>query len=180
MQVPADLAAFRNGMLKLGNLGQNNPDFRKGSRYAADFRGSDAVTSAGREKIFKHNQSPPYFKELALDPKLNEACQFQAEYQATIGRSTHDGPRNFKGINLSTFGLRLKHFAPNVGTAGEGAGGPASAFDFPEDWMKSETHYRPWFNIGADARTVGLGAAKGRDGKWCFCMIGGTVTPGAT
>ena len=85
---------------------------------------------------------------------------------------------NYNGINLSTFDLRLKHFAPNVGTAGEGAGGPASAFDYPESWMKSETHYRPWFNIGADVRTVGLGAAKGRDGKWYFCMIGGTVTPG--
>ena len=179
MQVPVDLAAFRNGMLKLGNLGRNNPDYRKGNRYASNFGGSDAVTDRGREKVFKSNPSAPYFKELTLDPKLNEACQFQAEYQATIGRSTHDGPRNYNGVNLSTFDLRLKHFAPNIGTAGEGAGGPASAFDFPENWMKSETHYRPWFSIGADVRTVGLGAAKGRDGKWYFCMIGGTAKPGA-
>jgi hypothetical protein len=178
MQVPVNLAAFRNGMLKLGNLGRNNPDYRKGNQYASDFRGENAVTNKGREKIYKNNPAPPYFKELTLDPKLNEACQFQAEYQATIGRSTHDGPTNYNGVNLSTFSLRLKHFAPNVGTAGEGAGGPASAFDYPESWMKSETHYRPWFSIGADVRTVGLGAAKGRDGKWYFCMIGGTVPPG--
>ena len=83
MQVPVDLAAFRDGMLKLGNLGRNNTDFRKGNRYAADFRGSDAVTDKGREKIFKHNPSPPYFKELTLNKQLNDACQFQAEYQAT-------------------------------------------------------------------------------------------------
>ncbi len=102
LQVPVDLAAFRDGMLKLGNLGRNNPDFRKGNRDAADFRGSDAVTDRGREKIFKHNPSALYFKELTLNKQLNDACQFQAEYQARIGKSTHDSPANHNGVNLST------------------------------------------------------------------------------
>ncbi len=39
--------------------------------------------------------------------------------------------------------------------------------------MKSDTHFRPWFNIGANVREIGYGAAQGRDGTWYFFAVAG-------
>lgn len=62
------------------------------------------------------------------------------------------------------------------GASGEGLGGGGPADAFPEGWMRSETHYRPWFNIDFKTVSMGLGAAKTKNG-WFFCKIGGTDMP---
>jgi hypothetical protein len=121
-----------------------------------------------------------------LHPKLNEACQFMAEYYArTNGNAQmpsgkkHDAPgEKWKGAKMDTFGDRLQYFAPGVGSAGEGLAGAGEADTAPTGWMTSETHYRPWFNIGADVKSMGIGAAR-TDVGWYFCKIGGTDLPGA-
>jgi hypothetical protein len=179
-KVPANLNAFRLAMVQIGNVARRDPEYRKrnGKRYAADLSGATALTDGGQEKIFKNRPAPPYFEDLVVDELLNRACQFHAEYMAANKRLTHDGPSNHQGVDMSGYWMRAAHFGYKRANAGEGAG-QGGVDDYPEGWMLSETHYRPWFNIGADVRTVGLGAAKASNGDWYFCKIGGVGLPTA-
>ena len=186
VEMPADMDSMRREMLAWGNLGRRDPTFREDNKFANDFNG-DTVQTGPRttEKLFKDNPQPPYFNDLVLDAKLNEACQFMAEYYAKTngnesqpaGGPKHEAPGvTYKGADVSTLGARLKYFATDAQSSGEGLGGPGPADSFPEGWMRSETHYRPWFNIGQNTVSMGLGAAKTSKG-WYFCKVGGLALP---
>ena len=184
VQIPADLDAMRREMLALGNIGRRDPQFRKANKWANNLSGDTATGPKGPEKIFKNNPNPPYFNDLVLHPKLNEAAQYMAEYYAkTNGNARqpdgrkHDAPEAvWQGAKMDTLGDRLNHFAKGVGSSGEGLAGAGPANDAPEGWMHTETHYRPWFNIGHDTKSMGLGAAWTANG-WYFCKIGGLDLP---
>ena len=184
VQIPADLDAMRREMLALGNIGRRDPQFRKANQWANNLSGDTATGPNGPEKIFKNNPNPPYFNDLVLHPKLNEAAQYMAEYYAKTNGNAgqpagrkHDAPGAvWRGARMDTFSDRLQHFAKGVGSSGEGLAGAGPADDAPEGWMHTETHYRPWFNIGHDTKSMGLGAARTANG-WYFCKIGGTDLP---
>lgn len=164
VKVPADLNAYRETMLEIANLGRRDPDYRKkltDKKYAKDLGAEYAQTDQGREKIYHHSKTPPYFKDLALDYRLNDAAQLQAEWAAQRNYMGHDGPPNYNGTNMKDLGDRQKFFAPSYGSIVEAGGWE----DAPEGWMKSDTHYRPWFNVYHDVKYVGFGAAVGGDGK---------------
>ncbi|HEX8200977.1 MAG TPA: CAP domain-containing protein, partial [Isosphaeraceae bacterium] len=185
-RVPVDLNTFRLSMLAIGNMGRRDPDYRKkhGETVATDLSGQTVLLPAdppnhpnGEEpRIFQHHQTPPYFDDLVLNDALNQAAQFQAEYQASTGKPGHDGPENYNGVNLTFFGDRARFFGYTFNLEGEGAG-QGTPTDFPEGWMKSNTHYRPWFNVGADVREVGLGIARGEDESWYTCVVSGLGAP---
>ena len=185
VKVPQDLDAMRREMLALGNLGRRDPDFRKNNKYARDLSGDTTTGERGPEKVFHDNPTPPYFNDLVLHPQLNDAAQWMAEYYARTdgnARQPAGGPKHiapgatWKGAKMDTLTTRLEFFAKGVGTAGEGLAGPDAADAAPENWMHTETHYRPWFNIGANVKSMGLGAARTEKG-WYFCKIGGTDLP---
>ena len=53
-----------------------------------------------------------------------------------------------------------------------GAGAPLA--EYPTDWMKSETHYRPWWSLDApNEDDVGFGAAKSATGIWYVVALAG-------
>jgi len=129
-------------------------------------------------KIFKNQETPPYFKDLVLNDTLNKAAQFQAEYQASINDGGHDGPDSFDGVSMKTLDDRLKYFGYTLGLEGEGCGGGLGADADPEGLMKGDTHFRPWFNIGADVREMGVGIARDANGKyWRTCFVAGLGNP---
>jgi len=173
VQVPVDLQAYRQAMLEITNLGRRDPDYRRNNKYASDLGAEQATTDIGQEKIYHHQSIPPYFEDLSLDGPLSEAAQLQAEWIAHVGKLSHDGPPDYQGTNLVDLSARLEYFAKDYVTAGEAGGGIGS----PEDWMMSETHYRPWFNIGNDVRFVGFGAALGKDDVLYAFGIGGVSRP---
>ncbi|SMO68803.1 hypothetical protein SAMN06265173_1104 [Thalassovita litoralis] len=184
VQNPADLDAMRREISALGNLGRRDPNYRKNNKYASDLSGPTVTSVNGPEKIYHDNPTPLYFNDLVLHPKLNEACQFMAEYYARTNGNTnmpkgrkHDAPGvKWQGAKMDGLGDRLKHFAPGVGSAGEGLAGAGAADSAPTTWMTSETHYRPWFSIDYHVKSMGIGAAK-TDRGWYFCKIGGTELP---
>jgi hypothetical protein len=174
-------------MLAVGNLGRSDPDYRKkhGEEVATDLSGATVLIprdpAKGRPKdeelkIFKARPTPPYFDDLVLNDALNKAAQFHAEYQASIRTGTHDGPETYDGASMKEFWDRAQHFGYTFRMEGEGCG-RGGATDFPEGWMHSDTHFRPWFNLGQDVREVGLGIAKGSDGVWYTCVLSGLGTP---
>lgn len=173
-KVPAMLVPFRVQMLAIGNLARRDPNYRKDHRceFALDLSRETTRTDRGMEKVFKHNDSPPFFKDLVLNQKLSKAAQFHAEYMASIQKVTHDGPADYMGHEMRGYDQRLAFFEYSFPTEGEGAGagGPS---EFPTSWMSSDSHFRPWFNVGMDVKEVGLGVAQGADGTWYFCAIGG-------
>ncbi|MCA9193901.1 MAG: hypothetical protein KDB03_19150 [Planctomycetales bacterium] len=173
VQVPVDLQAYRLAMLEIANLGRRDPNYRRNNKYASNLGADQATTDQGQEKIYHHHPTPPYFDDLSLDDWLGDAAQLQAEWTAHVGTLSHDGPPDYKGTNLVDVGKRIEYFAKSYVTAGEAGGG----IDSPEDWMTSETHYRPWFNIGNDVRFVGFGAALGKDGYLYAFGVGGVSKP---
>ena len=70
-------------------------------------------------------------------------------------------------------GDRIKYFGYEFRTEGEGAAWSSKPEAAPEIWMRGDTHFRPWFNVGNDVREIGYGIAKGADDKWYFCVISG-------
>ncbi|MEZ5355058.1 MAG: hypothetical protein R2762_20675 [Bryobacteraceae bacterium] len=193
VQVPTNLDQVRSLMLAYGNAGRRDPDFRKnnGAKTATSLAPATVATlKNSAEKVNKDSPVPPYFKDLVMDSKLNEAAQLQAEYQASITRQGHDGPSRFKDpksgsvVNLSGLGDRSKFFAGIynvVEAAGYGALG-----DFPHRWMSGDTHFRPWFNVDKFYPSIGYGVAKGSDGNWYFAAVvswedkpSGSPTPSA-
>src|SRR5262249_42493202 len=152
VNVPKDLDGFRTLALAVGNLGRRDPDYRKkhGEKAATDLSGATAFTPKDpvkgpvedlTEKIYKNQETPPYFKDLLLNDALNKAAQFQAEYQASIGKGGHDGPDSFDGDSMKTVGDQIKHFGYTGVPGGEIAGWSSIANAFPEMWMQSDTHF---------------------------------------
>jgi WD40 repeat protein len=192
VKVPMDLEAFRTQMLAYGNAGRQDPDFRKtnGSKTAADLSGDTVVTLGGKEKVFKQSATPPYFNDLVLNDKLNQAAQFQAEYIASINKLGHDGPRAYLDpktgtrVNMFDLGDRAKYFGYTTGVVE--AAGQGGLGDYPHSWMAGETHFRPWFNVDGVYTEIGYGAAMASNGKWYFVAVpnryadGVTPTPTAT
>jgi hypothetical protein len=182
VQVPSDLDGFRSLALAVGNLGRRDPDYRKkhGEKLATDLSGATVFIpkdpANGRpedetSKIFKNQETPPYFKDVVFNDALNKAAQFQAEYMASIGNFSHDGPDSFQGDSMKGPGDRVKHFG-YTGGGGEITAVSTDPSAFPETWMQSDTHFRGWFNIGSELREIGFGIAKGKDGKWYACVVG--------
>jgi uncharacterized protein YkwD len=110
---------------------------------------------------------PAGLTPLQLDDKLNQAAQVQAEYCAKIKDATHDNA----DPDQADMGKRLK----NVGwedLAYEAAGQGSLLNACPECWMKSETHYRPWWNFDNQVVTkIGYGVAKADNGTWYFVAV---------
>ncbi|MEZ5402195.1 MAG: hypothetical protein R2729_21150 [Bryobacteraceae bacterium] len=178
VQVPADLDSFRALMLAYGNAGRRDPDFRKKNdepKTAKDLSGPTVNTKEGQEKVFKQNPTPPYFAPHVMNPKLNEAAQFQAEYMASIKTLTHDGPGNYRDrasgrtVDMSKAWLRAEFFGAGRDVVeAAGLGGPG---DYPEGWMHSDTHFRPWFNVNGCYPEVGYGAAMLKRGTWYLVAV---------
>ncbi len=183
--VPADLPAFYEQMLAYGNAGRRDPDFRKnnGSQSATNLSLNEVnTTDKGRsEKVFRQNPAPQYFAPHVLNDQLNQAAQFHAEYMASIKQITHRGPSNYKApgsgktVNLTEANVRAKYFGSTLSVV-EAAGG-GSPGDNPHDWMASDTHFRPWFNVDACYPEIGYGAAMNvDDGSWYFVAVPSLTT----
>jgi hypothetical protein len=183
VKVPADLDGYRQQMLNYGNAGRRDPDFRKDngaktvldlSRDTQDVYADQSKTRKIQEQVFRVNKSPPYFADHVLNARLNEAAQFQAEYNASIDNATHDGPRSFtdpasgQSADLSTLGKRAQHFGVRGVVEGAGSSNPGGA---PHNWMASDTHFRPFFNVSGCHDEMGYGAAQSASGKWYFIMV---------
>lgn len=177
-QVPADLSSFYALMLAYGNAGRRDPDFRKKRtepKTAIDLSGATVNTLDGPQKVFKQNPAPPYFTPQVLNEKLNAAAQFQAEYIASINRITHDGPRDYRDpasgkiVDMSHAWLRAEFFgAGREVVEAAGLGGPG---DYPEGWLHSDTHFRPWFNVDGCYPEIGFGAAMIKRGTWALVAV---------
>ncbi len=138
------LKTVRETMLKLNNEARANPDYRKKSGSTQDLN-------------LPSNLSP-----LVLDDAANKAAQEQADYQARINTMTHDNR------NYSDFSARL---AASGATGGlEACGVSSNLQDFPIGWMKSDTHYRPTWNIVDPVNRVGYGVAR-RGDRWYATAI---------
>jgi hypothetical protein len=174
IKIPNDVEGYRKAMLDIVNLGRKNLDYRVGKREANNLRGTTTVTINGRrEGVYHNGGNPPVFRDLILDEHLNDLAQIQAEWAASTNYMGHDGPPNYNGKNLKSFGARIDHFTPGFISAGEAGGWDTS----PEGWMDSETHYRPWFSINHDVMYVGFGAAIGKDGKMRTFGVAASTRP---
>lgn len=183
VKVPADLDGYRQQMLAYGNAGRRDPDFRKanGAHVALDLR-MDTVdtytdqskTRMQKERVFRHSPTPPFFTDHVLNAKLNDAAQFQAEYNASIETGTHGGPSSFvfpatgKSADMSSLGKRAAVFG--VSSVVEGAGA-APLGGAPHNWMAGDTHFRPFFNVDGCYPEIGYGVAQSATGKWYFIMV---------
>lgn len=178
VQIPAALGEMRTQMLAYGNVGRRDPDFRKknGAKVATDLSADQVqVLGGGMEKVHKQFPTPPYQPDATLDERLNAAAQFQAEYNASVRRMSHDGPASYtdprtgKSGATRSLGDRSKFFGlphPPVEAAGMG-----DMSNYPHAWMAGDTHFRPWFNVGAVHPTMGYGAARASDGQWHFVAV---------
>jgi hypothetical protein len=88
---------------------------------------------------------------------------------------------------MKEVGDRLVYFG-YMGAAleGEACGGGPTADADPEGLMKGDTHFRPWFNVGADVREMGMGIAfdaRKADGSageyWRTCFLAAKAPAGA-
>lgn len=43
--------------------------------------------------------------------------------------------------------------------------------------MQHDTHFRPFFNVGTDAREIGFGVAKDKNGLWSVVFVAGSIAP---
>jgi uncharacterized protein (TIGR02145 family) len=183
VQVPADLDAFREAMLRYGNAGRRDPDFRKnnGSKTATDLTLDMVVTLGPKpEKVFRQSDTPPFFADHLLAQELNDAAQFQAEYQASIDKLGHDGPRAWldpatgKTVDLFDANDRIVYFGGANAVEAAAVGPLGSA---PHGWMAGETHFRPWFNVDGCYPEIGYGAAQSKSGNWYYVAVPVRLNP---
>lgn len=137
-------AKIRQTMLAIMNEARANPNYRKQS-------GSTTALNL-----------PSNLKPLMLDDRLNRLAQIQADYQASIKSTTHDNriAGSMETRTKTVFGKDMAML--------EACGSSTNMADYPIGWMKSETHYRPTWNLdpGLKPTAVGFGFAKGSDGQW--------------
>ncbi len=133
----AELQQVRAAMLAINNEARSNPNYRKA-------QGSQTAL-----------QLPSNLEPLKLKEELNKMAQEQADYQASIGVVTHDN-KNYRSSDDRTNRYLKDHVKLEV------CGGSTKLEDGPIGWMKSETHYRPTWNLdpGAPVNAVGYGIAK--------------------
>jgi hypothetical protein len=143
----------RQAMLQLNNEARLNPEYRKLAGCKTALTISSGLTP------------------LVLDKRLNAMAQEQAEYQASIQKVTHDNSNYGNDMGKrSRVHLDQNDQLPGVGTAEACGGGTLSSY--PMSWMKSETHYRPTWNLDKQTvNAVGFGAAKGNDGQWYVTAV---------
>jgi len=173
---PADLDAYRVQMLDYGNAGRRDPNFRKdnGAQTATDLTLDMVDTLGGPQKVIRTSDTPPFFPDHILDENLNKAAQFQAEYNASQKQGGHAGPIAWtdpatgKTVNMYEMVDRVVYFGG--ANAVEAAGGSAPG-GLPHGWMKSETHFRPWFNVDKCTTKIGYGAAQADNGQWYFVAV---------
>ncbi|MCC7494639.1 MAG: CAP domain-containing protein [Fimbriimonadaceae bacterium] len=143
-----ELEAARRHMLTIANAARADRNYRRaaGCQAALDL--------------------PANLPPLTLSAKLNRAAQIQAQHCAAVKEATHDHP----DPELADVGQRLKSVGVEK-TCYEAAGsGPLS--DSPAVWMRSETHYRPWWNLDDEVVTeIGFGLARADDGSWYFIAV---------
>lgn len=147
----AEIKKVRETMLAINNEARLNPNYRKAQGCKTAL------------------QLPADLKPLVLNEDLNKLAQEQADYQASIRKVTHDN-RNYRD-----FGARVDKYLKNHPKP-EACAGAVSLADYPIGWMKSETHYRPTWNLDTyngksiPVNTVGYGVA--RNGEfWYFTAI---------
>lgn len=179
--IPKDLGSYREQMLAYSNAARRDPDFRKnnGSNVVLDL-GTPTTTVEGTTfTIFHDNPDVPYFNDQKPDPALNNAAQFHAEYLASIGYSTHDGPKGYidpetnKPIDMTWEYDRSVYFGGTRNVA-EGAAKGLPGDEVPVGWISGDSHFKPFFNIGMNFPTVGYGAAKSSTtGRWFFVFLAG-------
>ena len=95
-------------------------------------------------------------------------------WQANKQEVTHTGPKEFKGKPTVYAWQRTIAFGfdnDKYQLEGEGTANGISVAIFPGNWMKSETHYSLWFNIGHDIRQIGIGLAQDAKGVWYATFI---------
>ena len=147
----AELDKVRATMLAINNEARLNPNYRKqqGCQTALNL--------------------PTNLKPLIIHEDLNKLAQEQADYQASIKNVTHDN-RNYRD-----FGARVDRYLKNHPKP-EACAGAMHLSEYPIGWMKSETHYRPTWNLDSYNRksipvnVVGYGVAKKGD-MWYFTAI---------
>ncbi|MBS1514790.1 MAG: CAP domain-containing protein [Bacteroidetes bacterium] len=130
----------RKCMLIIANEGRANQNYR-------------------RERGCKQDLNlPTGLAPFMLADDLNQAAQEQAEYQAKINKVTHDH------ASYKDYGERMEKNGI-MGTSYEACAN-GELFDTPDNWMSSETHYKPFWNIETPVTHIGFGLAKGSDGMW--------------
>ena len=187
--VPVNIGAFRENLLKMSNLARQDPDYRKkhGEKIAIDLSGDK---TAEGEIIYKSSQTPPYFVDLVINDKLNQAAQLQAEYLASSNNKggtgkgdPHIGPGPndpYQGHSLEGLGDRLQYFGySSPGGQGEGITSWYSGEEHQgmEPFMQHDTHFRPFFNVGTDTREIGFGVAQDKNGLWSVVFVAGSIAP---
>jgi hypothetical protein len=181
VKVPKDLDGFRAQMLAFSNAGRRDPDFRKNHRTATvtDLSLNEVITKGGaKEKVFRENDTPPYFSDQKSDPALDKMAQFQAEYNASreapATPDLHNGPARFtfEGRTASMLGLGERSaFFGAPSNVVEGAAGPTGVGSLPLGWMTTDTHFRPFFNVDGSYPIVGYGAAQSAKGNWYYIFV---------
>lgn len=130
-----------------------------------DIRANSEYRKQNDCKLFR--DLPSGLKPLKYDGALIRAAQNQAEYCAKVKEATHDQDDPI----MADLGKRMAFFKAKDLPAYEAAGG-GSLSDCPTVWMKSETHFRPWWNLdGQVVNSVGFGFAKSADGNWYFVAV---------
>ncbi len=141
----------RETMLAINNEARLNPNYRVAQRCTTAL------------------QLPSNLEPLIINEDLNKLAQEQAVYQASIGDVTHDN------ANYRDFGARVDRYLKNHPKP-EACAGSVNLGDYPIGWMKSETHYRPTWNLNGDntptypINAVGYGVAKNGE-QWYFTAI---------
>lgn len=192
---PTELAKLRQEVLARGNKARNNSDYRKNLNqqngkplYALNLTGGKTATGPNKTEVVYRAKGQ--LQDLTLDTTLNKAAQFHAEYMATRGYASqpasppgrgHTGPAanaSPTGTDMITLDNRVKHYGWTESTT-EATGGPASRLDeFPANWMSTDTHYRPWFNVDGRYTRMGIGIAQDSNGKWwCVAVSDRLVNP---
>lgn len=147
----AEMKKVRETMLALNNEARLNPNYRKAQGCKTAL------------------QVPANLTPLVIHEDLNKLAQEQADYQASIKSVTHDN-RNYRD-----FGARVDKYLKNHPKPEACAGG-MGLWEYPIGWMKSETHYRPTWNLDSyngksiPVNAVGYGVAKNGD-MWYFTAI---------
>lgn len=144
-----ETASALQAMLVITNSIRANPEYRKQNNC----------------KLFR--DLPTGLKPLRYDAALLKAAQNQAEYCASIQEATHDQ----NDPDMATMDKRLAFFKAKDLPSYEAAGG-GSLTNCPTVWMKSETHFRPWWDLdGEVVTTLGFGFAKASNGNWYFVAV---------
>lgn len=101
---------------------------------------------------------------LSLESRIGIAAQLHAEWMASTLTMSHTGPlRNSPADRLKAAGYRFTTYGENV------AAGQPNATEVFRAWWRSAGHRRNILRSGW--RHIGLGVARGRDGRRYWCVV---------